>query len=143
MNKDNVAYQMSLRSRECVHSHDKQGWLDMFAEDAVIEDPIGKSGLNPDGRGHGTPAAREAFWETSIANSDIQIMIHESHTADRECANRLTLNISMEIDGQRYNQEVQGVFTYRVNAEGKLASLRGYWEFDEGMATLKPAAASA
>ena len=138
MNKDNVAYQMSLRSRECVHSHDKQGWLDMFAEDGAIEDPIGASALDPSGNGHRTPAEREAFWDTTIANSDIKITILESHTADRECANRLRLNIAMDIDGQRYRQEVHGVFTYRVDAAGRLAALRGYWEFDEGMASLKP-----
>jgi hypothetical protein len=31
------------RSRETAIAHDKQAWLDNFAEDAVIEDPIGPS----------------------------------------------------------------------------------------------------
>ena len=138
MNKDNLAYQMSLRSRECVHSHDKQGWLDMFAEDGVIEDPIGESALDPSGNGHRTPAEREAFWDQTIAQSDIRITILESHTAARECANRLRLDIEMDIGGQRHRQRVDGIFTYRIDAAGKLAALRGYWEFGEGMASLQP-----
>lgn len=28
---------------------------------------------------------------------------------------------------------VEGVFVYRVNDEGKLASLRTYWQFDQGV----------
>ena len=143
MNKDNVAYQMSLRSRECVHSHDKQGWLGMFAADGVIEDPIGVSALDPTGNGQRTPEQREKFWDDTIANSDIRITIRESHTADRECANRLSLDIALDIDGRRHRQRVEGVFTYRVDQAGKLAALRGYWEFDEGIATLAPVDAEA
>ena len=142
MKEDNVAYQMALKSREYVHTHNKEGWLGMFAEDGVIEDPIGVSDLDPSGKGHSTPEAREAFWNTSIANSDINITIHESHTAARECANRLTLKITMDMGGKKYQQTVDGIFTYRINDEGKLANLRGYWEWDEGLATLKEVAAS-
>jgi hypothetical protein len=29
------------------------------------------------------------------------------------------------------------VFTYSCNEAGKLTALRGFWEFDEGMATFK------
>ncbi len=137
MKEDNVAYQMALRSREYVHSHNKEGWLGMFSVDAIIEDPIGKSYLDPEGNGHGTPEAREAFWDKSIANSDINITIHQSHTADRECANILELKIVMDIDGKAFQQIINGVFTYSINDEGKLTALRGYWEEDDGMATLK------
>ena len=45
MNKDNVAYQMSLVSRECLKTKDKARWLGMFAEDGIIEDPIGPTML--------------------------------------------------------------------------------------------------
>ena len=73
----------------------------------------------------------------SVNRNDINITIHESHTAARECANLLTLKIKMDIGGKKYEQTVNGVFTYRINDEGKLASLRGYWEWEEGIATLK------
>lgn len=137
MNKDNVAYQISLKSREYVKAHDKAGWLGMFAEDGIIEDPIGASPLNPDGRGHSTPAQREAFWDTNIANSEIKIDIKESYTAARECANVVTLDITINAAGKRYNQVVNGIFTYQVNDDGKLQALRGYWEFEEGAATFR------
>ena len=61
MNENNPAYQMSLRSREYLKARDKEGWLSMWAEDGIIEDPIGPSVLDPEGKGHSTPAAREEF----------------------------------------------------------------------------------
>lgn len=137
MNKDNVAYQLSLKSRECVRTHNKAGWLGMFAEDGIIEDPIGKSMLDPDGKGHHTPQMREAFWDRNIANSDIDIEIKESFTSDLECANVLVLRMVIRAEGKRYSQEIHGIFTYKANAAGKLLALRGYWEFAEGAATFK------
>ena len=137
MNKDNVAYQMSLVSRECLKTKDKERWLGMFAEDGIIEDPIGPTMLDPDGQGHATPEAREAFYDRNIANADIEYIIHDTFTSHRECANIVTLNVLMDIGGKKYSQQVNGVFTYACNEEGKLTALRGFWEFEEGAATLK------
>jgi len=142
MNKDNVAYQMSLTSRECLKTKDKKRWLGMWAEDGIIEDPIGPTPLDPDGNGHSTPAAREAFYDRNIANSDIEYIIHQTYTSHLECANIVTLNVHMNIDGKKYYQQVNGVFTYACNEQGKLKALRGYWEFDEGLATFKEVGAA-
>ncbi len=138
MDKNNRAYQISLQSREYVRSHDRNAWLGMFAEDGIIEDPIGKSDLDPEGKGWNTPAAREAFWDRNIANSKIDIDIRESFTAaGNEFANVVRLTIELGFDGKRYLQIVDGVFTYRVDAHGKLKALRGYWEYADGLATLR------
>ncbi|MDG1943127.1 MAG: hypothetical protein P8J17_02570 [Halioglobus sp.] len=137
MNENNPAYQMSLRSRGYLKTRDKEGWLSMWAEDGIIEDPIGPSVLDPDGKGHSTPAAREAFYDQNIANSEIEYIIHDTHTAHLECANIVTLNVLLNIDGKSYSQQVNGVFTYSCNEEGKLTALRGFWEFEEGVATFK------
>ena len=32
----------------------------------------------------------------------------------------------------------EGVFTYKVNDEGKLVALRAYWEMDRAVATARP-----
>jgi steroid delta-isomerase len=137
MNKENDAYKMSLKSREYVKNHDKKSWLGMFADNGIIEDPIGKSDLDPEGKGHSTPAQREAFWDNNIANSNIDLTIHDSYTSANECANVVTLKMTMTIEGRKYGQDVNGIFTYKVNNEGKLEALRGFWEFAEGLATFK------
>jgi hypothetical protein len=49
--------------------------------------------------------------------------------------------VIITLDGNKYSQQVNGVFTYSVNEQGKLTSLRGFWEFDEGMASFKEVSA--
>ena len=138
MNKDNPAFKMSMKSRDFIASHDKEGWLGMFAEDGIIQDPIGPSPIDPAGLGISTPEAREKFYDDNIANSDIEYILHESYTSHLECANIVTLNIVINMpDGKKYSQQVNGVFTYSVNEDGKLTALRGFWEFEEGLATFK------
>jgi hypothetical protein len=126
-----------MKSREYVASHNKEGWLGMFAEDGIIEDPIGPSPIDPSGNGHATPEAREAFYDKNIANSDIEYILRDSYTSHLECANVVTLNITINMGGKKYFQTVEGVFTYSVNEEGKLTALRGFWEMEEGLATFR------
>ena len=137
MSEQHPAKRVSLLSREYVHSHNKAGWLGLFSEDAIIEDPIGVSPIDEAGKGHRGVAAREAFWENNIANSDIKIVIHQSYAAGLECANIVTLNTILTFGGKTYSQEVNGIFTYQVNEAEQLVALRGYWEIDEMMKTIK------
>jgi hypothetical protein len=136
-NEENPARRVSLMSRQFVHSHDKQGWLGMFAEDGKIEDPIGPSPLDPEGKGHKTPAEREAFWDSNIANSDIKITIHDSYAVGNEVANHVTLDIVIPLGEKKYQQQTNGIFTYTVDDQGKLLALRGYWHWDESMQTMR------
>ena len=47
-----TARELGHASREAVARGDKEGWLEIFAPDAVVQDPIGPSPFNPDGMGH-------------------------------------------------------------------------------------------
>lgn len=126
---EHPARRAALLSREYVHNKNKAGWLSLYAEDAIIEDPIGVSHIDPEGQGHRGAAAREAFWDNFIAPVDIRIEILESFAAGNEVANHVNLTITIDGgDGKTFQQKVHGIFTYHVNAEGKLLSLRGYWE---------------
>lgn len=136
MMTDYPAKAAALKSREYVHSHNKEGWLSLFATDAVIEDPIGISYLDPVGKGHGTPEARETFWNSNIANSDITITIHDSYGAANECANHLTLDLKGEMDGKPSHIRIHGIFTYNVDEAGKITALRGYWQPEDAQQLL-------
>lgn len=126
------ARRAALLSREYVHSKNREGWLGLYAEEAIIQDPIGVSAIDPEGNGHRGSAAREAFWDNFIAPVDIRIEILESFAAADEVANHVNLTITIDTgDGNRLQQKVHGIFTYHVNTEGKLLSLRGYWETDD------------
>lgn len=134
---EHPARRAALLSREYVRNKDKQGWLGLYAEDAIIEDPIGVSMIDPEGNGHRGPAAREAFWDNFIAPASIDIEIMQSFAAGNEVANHIKITTTIDMgEGKALVQTVIGIFTYHVNEEGKLLSLRGYWETDDPINSL-------
>lgn len=129
---EHPARRAALLSREYVHNKNREGWLGLYADDAIIEDPIGKSMIDPDGKGHRGPAAREAFWDNFIAPANIVIDIIDSYAAGNEVANHVILTITIDMEeGKSLLQKVHGVFTYEVDGDGKLLALRGYWETED------------
>lgn len=135
---EHPARRAALLSREYVQTHNREGWLGLYADDAIIEDPIGRSPLDPEGKGHRGPAARAAFWDNFIAPVNISIEIHHSYAAGNEVANHITITTEIPAgDEKRLVQRVTGIFTYRVDEAGKLLSLRGYWEVEDPANTLE------
>ncbi|MBF6355890.1 nuclear transport factor 2 family protein [Nocardia higoensis] len=125
-----------LASQAAVRSRDKAAWLSLFAVDGVVEDPIGPSGFDPEGRGHHGLDAIGAFWDTAIAPTEsIEFRFEDSFACGDEVA--FTGLIRTTLGGHLIDAE--GVFTYRVDAEGKIAALRAYWELDRAMKTARPA----
>lgn len=129
MNEDHPALQASRNSWRCVQSHDKQGWLDLMADDICMEDPIGVAVTNPDGKGIRGKAAISEFWDKNIGPSNIVIETHESHVSasDLECAHVMTLTTTLS---NGVVTKVRGIFTYRVNEQHQLTNLRGFWAMD-------------
>lgn len=124
---DTPAHLAGKRSRDAVAARDKQAWLDVFADDGIVEDPIGPSHFDPEGKGHRGKEAISAFWDKAIAPTD-KIEFHFVDTY--QCGNEEANVGSIVITAAGYEVIADGVFTYRVNAEGKMAALRAYWEVD-------------
>ena len=115
----------SLRSMEAVEAGDRNGWLALFAPDALVEDPIGESPLDPSGEGHRGPEAIAAFYDMVIGPNEVRFRIDQSWAAGNEVANVGTITTTM---GDGTVVHTDGVFTYRVNSGGKVTALRAYWE---------------
>ncbi len=116
----------SLASWRCVQSHDREGWLALMAADVVIEDPIGTSITNPDGMGIRGKDAVAAFYDTNIAVNNLTVTCEESFPSSsaNEVAHIMVLR--SEFEGG-VTSAVRGVFCYRVDDEGLITNLRGYW----------------
>jgi steroid delta-isomerase len=124
---DTPAHLAGKRSREAVGARDKQAWLDVFADDGIVEDPIGPSHFDPEGNGHRGKEAISAFWDMAIAPTDkIEFEFGDSY----QCGNEEANVGKIVITASGYQVVADGVFTYRVNADGKMAALRAYWEVD-------------
>ena len=119
----------SHNSWRCVHAHDKEGWLGLMADDVVIEDPIGQSFTNPDGNGVRGKEAVGGFYDANIAPNDLRITCDETFpsSSGTEIAHILVLSSKFE---NGMTSTVRGIFTYKVNDEGLLTNLRGYWNMD-------------
>jgi len=116
------------RSIDAVARGDKQAWLDNFADDAIVQDPIGVSMIDPAGEGFRGKAAIAGFWDRFIASGRPMFRLQASVVSGNECANVGTLMTQFE---NGMISSVYGVFTYRVNDAGKVTALRTYWEAED------------
>jgi len=120
---------------EAVSRGAKDEWLALFAEDAVVEDPVGSSMFDPEGVGHNGKAAISAFWDKAIALAErFEFDIRDSFAAGSEVANVGTISAFLPGD---MRVDTEGVFVYRVNEAGQILSLRAFWETDRAMATAR------
>lgn len=128
-NEDTPVMAASRESWRCVQSHDREGWLALMAADVVIEDPIGEAITNPDGQGVRGKDAVAAFYDANIAANNLTVTCEESFASSspNEVAHILVLR--SEFEGG-FTSTVRGVFTYRLNDDGLLSNLRGYWNMD-------------
>ena len=127
MNYQTKAQELSFLSRDYAVAKDKQSWLALFEKDALVQDPIGKSPLDPEGNGHKGIAAIEKFYDTVIANGDIEFTIIESIPCADECANYAQLvNLVGDI-----KIETKMIVIYRINSNNKIESLRAFWDYQK------------
>ena len=115
-----------LLSQKHVSEGNRDAWLDLFAEEAVVADPVGPSPLDPEGRGHrGKPAIAE-FYDKIISKAKVSFDYPRSYACGDEVANVGSITIVLPNGAVT---QVDGVFTYRVDDSGKVKALRAYWEF--------------
>jgi hypothetical protein len=73
--------------------------------------------------------------DLTIANTDdIEFNFRDTYECGNEEANVGNIVITM---GRR-QITADGVFTYKVNDEGKMVALRAFWEMDRAAATARP-----
>ena len=130
MNDLHPALIASRESWRCVQAHDKDGWLALMADDVHIEDPIGKAVTNPDGDGIRGKQAVSEFYDRNIAANNLTITCEGTFLSSSDLEVAHVLSLRSEFDNGLIST-VRGVFTYRVNEEGKLTSMRGYWTMDD------------
>lgn len=123
-----TARDLARRSQAAAGVKDRATWLGLFADDAVVEDPIGPSPLCPDGLGHRGTEAIAGFYDTVIGQVErMRFEIERSYLCGDEVADVGTIHITM---AGGHTVQVHGVFTYRSDGAGRLVALRAFWEFD-------------
>jgi ketosteroid isomerase-like protein len=124
-----AARDAAKQSMVLTEAKDRDGWLALFADDAVVEDPVGPSGFDPEAKGHRGKEAITAFYDNVIVMSEkIEFTIRDSYECGSEVANVGQIRITLP--GNQVGI-VPIVNIYKVNDAGKLLSLRSFWEADK------------
>ena len=131
--RSHPARDASVKSITCVERGDREGWLALWHEEGSIEDPVGASALDPQGKGHHGKKQIAAFYDNVIAPSTLRFHIRQTFACGNECANVGTITAKLA-DGTVARTEL--VMVYRVDDDGKVLSLRAFWEFDDTGASM-------
>ena len=131
---DHPAIKANIQSVQFAAQGNKAAWLALYAEDALLQDPVGISPLEPTGNGHKGKAAIEAFWDMIIAPSNISLNVKQ-----RIMSGPLNCAVMQEVVNDMGNGKtttVDMIATYAVNNEGLIVEMCAYWDFDALMAQM-------
>ena len=123
----NAAIQANINSLKLVMTGKKDAWLDLFAENAVVHDPVGPSAHDPEGKGFQGRARISEFWDMMIATGDLNIVPHKRIAVGNNIA-CVIMTACNNVGGMKVHIEMVAI--YEVNAAGKVISLKVYWDVD-------------
>ena len=128
------ARRAAQRSMGAVAAGCKEDWLALFAPDALVEDPVGPSMIDPEGKGHRGQDGITKFWDEHVSSvSRYDFLVTDSFANGPCCAN--VLNLVMTFSGGS-TMTVDCLIVYTVNGDGLITSIRAHWEPERALATL-------
>lgn len=113
--------QVAQRAMAAVEGRQRDDWLGLFADDARLEDPVG----------HLPPVAGMSgltqFWDGVIGGlASAQFHISRVWETDTEAMLLATVTVQSP---SGHSVSYDGTFNYTVNEQGRIASLRAFWDF--------------
>ncbi|MBI5500094.1 MAG: nuclear transport factor 2 family protein [Deltaproteobacteria bacterium] len=117
-------------SPACVARHDKDAWLALFTEGAVVEDPVGSAPHRKGAgrRGHPPDDELGRFWDTFIAPNDIRFEVREDIVAGREVARDVLIHTRLSTG---LELTVPSHLLYQLAGEAgalRIGRLAAHWE---------------
>ena len=112
----------------------KEAWLALYTDDAVVCDPVGKSPMDPSGEGHHGKAAIEAFWDNVIGPSKLEITANKRWTSGDYCC--CVAQVAKNDLGDGNFTECDMLAVYEVNEDGLITRMAAHWDFDNMMEQL-------
>jgi len=137
---DHPAQIMAQRSLDAVGRGARDEWInEIYNENATIEDPVGPSMFDPEGKGHRGRDEIAAFWDMTIAPiAKFHFTIHDSYANGNTCASVARFDTELA-DGSTTYTDIVTIHT--IGDDGKIIQMRAHWEMDRTIATLKPPSA--
>ncbi|MHB8437980.1 MAG: nuclear transport factor 2 family protein [Acidimicrobiales bacterium] len=124
-----LAYELGRKSMALAESKDRDGWLALFDDDGIVQDPVGPSMFDEKGEGHRGKGAITAFYDNVISTSEsVKFDMRQWAEGGDECAFAGEIMITLP-GGMKGAVELVNI--YKATTDGKIASLRSFWEFDK------------
>lgn len=124
---EHPAIQANIQSISLASAGDKEGWLALYADDAVVQDPVGVSPFDATGEGHKGKEAIGKFWDMVIGPSNLTMKAHmRIPSGDRACAVHQTAINDL---GNGKKTEVDMIAVYELNEEGKIQRMSAFWSW--------------
>jgi ketosteroid isomerase-like protein len=113
-----TAKELAETSLRLTKEQDRDGWIALFASDAVVEDPVG-------GAAHRGIQAITDFVDFTI--STVESFDYEIERA-YPCGNEVAMVIRFDIVAAGTRLDMDVVNIYATDGKGKLTSLRSFWD---------------
>ena len=124
------------RHMQYIHEKNREAWLDNMAEDVTVEDPVGPNPNNPTGIPMNKAQMAE-LWDRSNGKlaegvPEPQHQMHTFYCCGNEVAavGRTVSWLPRKGDGELVECIADGVFIYGVNEEGKINSIKAFFDFE-------------
>jgi steroid Delta-isomerase len=119
-----TAADLARSSLQLVKDGRRDDWLALWDDDAVIEDPVGPSAMDPEGKGHRGAAAIARFYDMGIAGIE-----RFDYRIERMCmcGDEAAVIVNFDITPSSGERMTFDAFNIYVRAPGgKLAALRSF-----------------
>ena len=129
MNDKHPAVIANEQSIQLASSKQKDQWLALYSDDALLCDPVGVSPLDPSGQGHQGKAAIEQFWDNVIGASSINITVNKRCiSGSHSCAVYQTAENDL---GGGIKTHIDMMAIYTVNDAGLITHMQAYWDWED------------
>lgn len=121
-----TAADLARLSLAAVRAKDREAWLELFEDDAVVEDPVGPSPLDKTGAGRRGKEQIARFYDEVISTmTSFDFEIERCYRGGDEAAMAVTFTIGMG-EGEPLVMDLINI--YRRSPAGRLSSLRSFWD---------------
>ncbi|MEA1959499.1 MAG: nuclear transport factor 2 family protein [Chloroflexota bacterium] len=135
MDRDKII-ELVNRSPELVGKHDREGWLNLFSSNAVVQDPVG---AGPNRKGKDMRKGKDAlgrFYDIFIGPNMIKFDVHQDVVVGDEMVREVSIHTTLS------NGAITIVHIFLIykaveeNGELKIESLRAHWNFGKNAVSL-------
>lgn len=127
MHDDTPAIRAHKRSIANAQAGDKAAWLALFADDAIVYDPVGPSEHDPEGQGFQGKQRIGEFWDLMIGPGDLTVVSHRRIPCGEYVA-ACDVTAANTIGGLK--TAIEMIAIYEVDRAGKITALKAYWDTD-------------